>query len=810
MPNNPVQIVLNTENYIQRTENSPGGGSKDFYAGMDESFIAHKEKLIQEIESIQGHLLDSDYKVNYAHVILSNEAWAKSHRPVQRIFPENKIHHVGGGTIGEMLVELTLDNIQGVVSSISSAEEKTRWDYNKQGKLIAKPSRVRSETGGIREIRIHGSADRRKFSAEQAVDWLSDSRTGGMYIVQTFITSRDDESRLNQQQLFVAQEELSKLFTKLESLEFPVSIEETSDQWKSFKLILVKPNIDYSSLTHDESIQMHQKLLSVLDSDALVRRVMLPPIINKSHVVTGTTNSSSNLPLPQDGIDYPIVGIIDTGVDENGVLAPWVVGRTDLLDADVQDFSHGTFIGGLTAIGNSLNSNRYLQESPCKIFDLGLHATDPDQYSDYYPRGFIDFLEQLDVEIGEAKKSGVRIFNMSLSIEQLVQDSFYSLFAAQIDEISDRHDVLVVLPAGNLNESLSRSTWPEAPVDAVQMFADYRHQGMDRIFQPADSIRSIVVGALSPPVEADPRIVPAEYTRRGPGTALGVKPDVAHIGGRFNSNSGLFSIDTDGSVVEACGTSYAAPLVAKTMATLENSIEGNVPRETLIGLIVHNSEIPESINHKSLKHIAKDLVGHGIPEIGSNLLQTEDHAITLVFTGNIIGRHELVFPFSWPTSLVSPEGKCRGKVRMTLAYTPITNLQYEAEYIRVNVDAYLRQEKVNINTGAISYKGFFDPDSSSVYEKERIEHGQKWWPVKRREKTSTRGVGTSSQWRLVVDSLTRAGEIIPEEGIPFSVILTIEDPKKSSPIFNELRRTLQASGANVYDIRTAQRIQPRS
>jgi hypothetical protein len=72
-----------------------------------------------------------------------------------------------------------------------------------------------------------------------------------------------------------------------------------------------------------------------------------------------------------------------------------------------------------------------------------------------------------------------------------------------------------------------------------------------------------------------------------------------------------------------------------------------------------------------------------------------------------------------------------------------------------------------------------------------------------------RGVGESSNWRLSVNYLTRAGEEMPEDGVPFTAILTISDLEAVQPVFNDLRQTLTALGVQIADIRTAARITPR-
>ena len=72
-----------------------------------------------------------------------------------------------------------------------------------------------------------------------------------------------------------------------------------------------------------------------------------------------------------------------------------------------------------------------------------------------------------------------------------------------------------------------------------------------------------------------------------------------------------------------------------------------------------------------------------------------------------------------------------------------------------------------------------------------------------------KGRGTSSNWRLVINYLTRANEQLPAEGVPFSVLLTISDPDKESPVFQEMRQSLQAHGIQTADIRVAARVSPR-
>jgi hypothetical protein len=548
--------------------------------------------------------------------------------------------------------------------------------------------------------------------------------------------------------------------------------------------------------------EVHVALLKFLDNQPVVKSILLPPILQASNA-DGQQGPAPVIPPPDVKRSHPVVGVVDSGITKFPAVDAWSAGSSDFLDMDGQDVSHGTFIAGLLCAGSELNADPIFAETKCRFFDLGLHPTVPGTYGNYYPRGFIDFLEQLDAEIPAAKEQGARVINMSLAVTTPVQHDGYSVFANMLDEIADKHDILFVLPAGNLDGGLARPQWPTTSNDALAMLAGYRFQGQDGIFQPADSIRALVIGALDPK-NATGRYVPSRYTRRGPGPALGMKPDLTHVGGIFHQNSGLHSISPTGSGVQSCGTSYSAPLAAKTVAAVNHAIQGGIAREALSALIIHHAEIPDGLNDPVLKPIAKDFVGHGIPRLAAETLLLEDHEVTMVFNGILKSGQELRFQFAWPGSLVDENGACSGKVRLTLVYRPPVDRAFGGEFVRINLDTYLRQEVVDPKTAEVTFKGRLKGDGMKRFEKELVQHGAKWWPVKSLADEFDR-VGKSSQWRLVIDPLARSNCTVPDSGIPFSAILTIASPDGATPIFNEMRQQLQNSGAQISDIRTALR-----
>lgn len=411
------------------------------------------------------------------------------------------------------------------------------------------------------------------------------------------------------------------------------------------------------------------------------------------------------------------------------------------------------------------------------------------------------------------EQTGVRIFNFSLNIREHVSSDGYSTAAKMLDRIAEEMDVIFVISAGNTHPNDFRREWAKDPTDSLAILASSRN---DTLKVPAESSRNLSVAALNPPnLKGIVPFAPSIYSCRGPGMRVGIKPDLAHVGGcgsKHANGTGLLSINGDGDIVDDCGTSYAAPGVSKILASLDHGIEGYTSRETLMALALHQTSLPEILKDKKLKSIIKNVVGFGIPSPSYEILQGSDSSITLVFANRIKAGKKMSFKFSWPASLVS-NGKCKGYARLTLVSTPPFDYRYGAEFARVNIEAYLRQEHVGKESSG--YVGrlepFYAPEKGDNQQKEKnlIEHSLKWASTKVFAKEWKRGIGNTSNWALEVEYLARDGEIVPAEGIPFTVMLTISDPEGNKPVFKEMHQMLKTLGVQIADIQTAARVATR-
>jgi hypothetical protein len=829
MANNPVQIVLNESDYVVAPEPGKGGPPHDFFAGKDEDFIKHKAKLAGSIQRIAAQLAGGPAGgAGYVRVKLRERALAKTHRPVRALLTPDLFPCVGASGVGELYYFAETSRLTELIDRISEAEGQTRWVENAQGKLEARPSPIRSDVGAIDDITIPDPSGKRRFDAQTAVSWLSDPRTGGFYLVELFENPLKVRARLGHADTNLAKS-LEALLTELGAGvvawrlpeaggETPIALKLTDRSEPALLMSGRPPDTTLSRI--DQSAIRHEKALQRLAQHPSVRRISLPLRVELSDVPVTPSDTTAALPVPSLESRYPRVGIVDSGVGSS--LAHWTIARHDFLAPEDVDSEHGSFVAGLIVSASSFNPDLPgLEPDGCQLVDLALFPRG--DFLHTYSNGFADFLEEMDQAIGEASQQhGVRVINLSINAVTAVEPDHYSYYAARLDQIAAKHDVIIVNSAGNLAPGAFRAPWPKRPSDAVKYFA--ARVDPDTIFVPTESCRAISVGAINPPgCSVHHGGVPTTYTRRGPGLKVGCKPDVAHFGGNDGSaadgNHRLTSLSPEGGLMTSCGTSFATPLVAKSLASLENAIEGRLPTHTLRALLIHSCATPELLTGRGLSALARQFVGFGVPSSTTEMLVTDDSSITLVFHSRIpndVKRPKVLrFDFDWPQSLVDPmTGACRGEATATLVYEPPIDSAYGAEFVRVNLDAKLQQRQLHDRKdGLPSFRDRFEqaflPKTANqpVPEKELINQGLKWWPTKRyRTRIPATGIGESSRWRIEVSAVKRAEATFPNEGVPFSLVVTIRDPDEVSPVFQQLRRALQAGKVQLEELRTHQRV----
>ena len=840
MPNNPVQIVLNDEAFIRAPEPGRAGPDKDFFEGNDQGFSAHKASLISLLDEIAESISDSRFgPLTYVRVRMRVDAIAKSYRPNRALFLPDQFPCVGAGAPGELYFRMPSIYVARLRQRFESAElaGETRVSRN-TNKPYHYVTKFRSELGAIESIEVVTSASKRLFSAAEAVQAMQQPNVASGYVIELFeqapLAVVQNADVLGLRQSFESlQSDISRFGDgiyaailpnpgSLPAIELLITNSHTKPLLEDRRTVKGELTLLPVSATLNTNVHRHEDVLNAIANHPLVRRIRFPVLLESSQGSTVPGGKPFAIPARVSTGTYPKVGVVDTGISSH--FSSWVRDRYDFLDEDDCDPTHGTLVAGILIGARAENGIEIGREvDGCDVVDIPLMPRAP-FLQVFGRRGFEAFLEELEAAIIEARDShGVRIFNMSLNITAPVEQNSYSIYAARLDEIQDRQNVVIVNSAGNLVGADWRAAWPKTPKQAIAALAT--RTNLDTIFMPCESVRAIAVGAINPPDCSHLEGAPATYSRRGPGLRVGVKPDVAHYGGVGDSSApqvtGLASCALDGGRTETRGTSFAAPLVAKTLASLDAITDQRLETRTLRAFLVHSAVTPASLTHRSLKDIARQFIGFGQPSDAASMLETDDHSITLVFESRLtVGERRpavLHFPFAWPSSLVDPVTRaCKGRVSLTLVYDPPVDQAFGTEFIRVNMDAKLQQRQPqDRRDGTASWNDqisqAFLPKSTGMTPPERalISHGLKWWPTKRYYEDFKAGVGELTEWRLQVESIVRAEASFPPEGIPFSLIMTIEDPEQTSPVFQEFRRQLVSRSVDLHDIRTFTRVRAR-
>ncbi len=157
---------------------------------------------------------------------------------------------------------------------------------------------------------------------------------------------------------------------------------------------------------------------------------------------------------------------------------------------------------------------------------------------------------------------------------------------------------------------------------------------------------------------------------------------------------------------------------------------------------------------------------------------------------------------------------------MTVAFAPARGARWGSEYCETHIDAHfgVYHDRVNRKTGEIKseFKGLVPPEHKNrgiLYESYQVENLRKWAPVRTYYGNLGNNGESGTRWRLMLRLLTRHG-IEDSESFrpqPFSLIVTISDPERRAPVYDEMARSVRNRfQSQNLGIRASARIQERA
>lgn len=514
---------------------------------------------------------------------------------------------------------------------------------------------------------------------------------------------------------------------------------------------------------------------------------------------------------PDENRKSTTVGVLDNGIEPIYQLKPWIDGNrlSAYPDSSIQA-THGTFVAGIITYGDDLQGRELTGANNIKVFDA---AVFPDLTKEQLEE---DELIANIRDIIKQKHQDIKIWNLSISIAREISDSKFSDFAMALDAIHDDYNVLICKSAGNCTN-----------------FATGNPLG--RLHEGADSVRSLVVGSIADQKRgadlANPGN-PSPFSRRGPGPAYIIKPDLVHIGGNAGVNkdgsicqTGVYSFSKDGTVLEKAGTSFSTPRVASLASGLLNEMDEDFDPLLIKGLIIHSASYPSELLIPEVERTK--YLGFGVPGTVRQILYNSPDEATLILRDALPKGSKIdIKDFPMPDCLVK-NGFYTGQVIVTLVYDPILDPSQGFEYCQSNMDVKFgtydekepRDTTRNGILNPVGRKGSQNVLLGSLYSKTKmhgamydfalkermlIQYADKYYPVKKyavdlselTEVNQIKYLSGGKQWYLYLDGTYRshtedqAAVNRKDLSQEFCLIITIKDPTHQGNVYDGVTQKL--------------------
>ena len=492
---------------------------------------------------------------------------------------------------------------------------------------------------------------------------------------------------------------------------------------------------------------------------------------------------------------YPLVAVVDSGIaDSIPALNSWVADRRSTVAAQYRNTTHGTFVGGLIVYGDRLNPQlEDVSSDPCGLVDIQVVPNDDSRRGETDSLNEQEFLIALDNALKEYAGT-CKVWNLSVSTQEVCAEDEFSALAVELDNLQEHYGVTFVVAAGN---------YETPPLLGYPRRGDEVRRG--RITAPADSVLSITVGAIShvryPGSRGPKQNEASPFSRHGAGPNHIIKPDLVHYGGTCTRDvghlSGIRSI-TEHGTGEDLGTSFATPLVSRALAQIYHQVSPTPDPVLARALLTHHARDPRSRGR--VPDTEEDFLGFGRPAPPPYCLECSPHETTLIFSDVLLpGSYSEWDDFPYPRSLIRG-GRYFGQIAMTVAFAPLRGARWGVEYCETNIDAkfgtYTLKPDKKKGGKKERFASLAPPEHKNpgrLYEETQVRELRKWAPVRTYfGDLGEKGAG-GVRWRLKVSLLSRHDQELQRQPAeqPFALILTISDPARTAPVYDEMVRAVR-------------------
>lgn len=765
----PIKLIMPQQGREKKVQ--AGGTAPKPFRNIDNKY---RQGLSNQISAIQTAISPQVKQSGAAplRVRLLTNAIAKSHRPDQ-LFSAKTCPIIGGGRLGELYIKATEEGLTNLTRVVES-------DRSKQ---------IEKELSSVEAIEVVTPLHRRK--GIETKDLLRRSPRG--------------------QNGFITRVRLFNFGTWDEQAKVVSNFEKTCHNHN----IVLNAN-GYSK----DSFIYGAECRSIEDVDILSRIVAVRSVAGMPLVRVIRPAMYNPKPLPEllrrqevTG-DVPVVVVVDSGISNLiPALDTWVIGRESRVAPEYRNTDHGTFVAGLICLGSSLNPTiPGIDASPCAVFDFQVIPNDDPSKGATDTLQEQEFLISIDTALRQHANE-YKVWNLSLGTNEVCSLDEFSEFAEELDNLQEKYQVSFVISAGNF-EKPPLLDYPRKPAQL----------DIGRITTPADSVLGITVGSVSHVdyMKMGPKMhEPSAFSRHGAGPNYIIKPDLVHYGGAcaidISHVSGIRSLHGTGSA-ENLGTSFSTPLVSKMLAQIYHQITPTPQPVVARALLTHHARDPRTLGR--VPDGEEDYFGFGLPSAVPYCLECTPYTSTLVFDDVLRPGYYLEWDdFPYPPSL-HHNGRYFGDIWMTVAFAPTRGARWGSEYCETHIDAHfgVYRDRVDSETGEVTseFKGLVPPEHKNpgvLYESYQVAKLRKWAPVRTYYGNLGKNGERGNRWRLKVQLLTRHAveDTASFRSQPFSLIITIADPEKNAPVYDEMARSVRNRfQAQNLSLRATARIQGRS
>ncbi len=454
-----------------------------------------------------------------------------------------------------------------------------------------------------------------------------------------------------------------------------------------------------------------------------------------------TDSDKEEVNIDVDPLEEPnnegIIGVIDGAIIKHSYLENWIDSedlRTNKDYSDMDKLFHATKVCSILVHGGDINKSLGLDDK-CGHFKVK-HFAVLDDYTDV-----TDISDRIEKVVRNNYKK-IKVWNLSLGTDSEIPESFISPIACLLDRLQSELDIIFVVSATNKPR-------------------DYYVDDNYKIGSPADSINSLVVGAVK---MTDKKRT--TYSRLGGVLNFFIKPDISYYGG----DDDRFLYAYNGCKYVKCkGTSFAAPFVARKVAFL--IYNAGLSREEAKALLIHTSS---GWNEKQddFEHIGRGIVYSSIDSI----LTSPDDEIRFIFSNNTKAFNSNNYSLPIP---LNANGKSPFSVKATMCYFTSCSPNCGVDYTNIEVD---------FKFGPVGESGLSSIKDDGQYELERYVNENtarsefcKWDNVKHiysiGPKTQN-GIKRAAKWGFKLTTTYRNGlDLRPKYdkyNFPVAIIVTLK------------------------------------